>query len=89
MKINDMIVLLPVSIITTALKFARFDLNSEDKKFIAENIANENVVRFADFLIYTLASAQIQYMADDEEKLFIMDNILSTMSANIRNLLKN
>ena len=37
MKINDMIVLLPVSIITTALKFARFDLNSEDKKFIAEN----------------------------------------------------
>lgn len=59
------------------------------KKFIAENVANENVVRFADFLIYTLASAQIQYMADDEEKLIIMDNIISTMSANIRNLLKN
>ena len=59
------------------------------KKFIAENIANENVVRFADFLVYTLASAQIQYMADDEEKLIIMDNIISTMSANIRNLLKN
>ena len=58
-------------------------------KFIAENVANENVVRFADFLIYTLASAQIQYMADDEEKLIIMDNIISTMSANIRNLLKN
>ena len=37
MKIKDMIVLLPVSIITTALKFARFYLNSEDKKFIAEN----------------------------------------------------
>lgn len=59
------------------------------KKFIAKNVANENVVRFADFLIYTLASAQIQYMADDEEKLIIMDNILSTMSTNIRNLLKN
>ena len=59
------------------------------KKFIAENVANENVVRFADFFIYTLASAQIQYMADDEEKLIIMDNIISTMSANIRNLLKN
>lgn len=59
------------------------------KKFIAENVATENVVRFADFLIYTLASAQIQYMADDEEKLIIMDNIISTMSANIRNLLKN
>ena len=59
------------------------------KKFIAENVANENVVRFADFLIYTLASAQIQYMADDEEKLIIMDNIISTMSTNIRNLLKN
>lgn len=59
------------------------------KKFIAENVSNENVIRFADFLIYTLASAQIQYMADDEEKLYIMDNIISTMSANIRNLLKN
>ena len=59
------------------------------KKFIAENVANPNVVKFADFLIYTLASAQIQYMADDEEKLFIMDNIISTMSTNIRNLLKN
>lgn len=59
------------------------------KKFIAENVSNENVIRFADFLIYTLASAQIQYMADDEEKLIIMDNIISTMSANIRNLLKN
>ena len=59
------------------------------KKFIAENASNENVIRFADFLIYTLASAQIQYMADDEEKLYIMDNIISTMSANIRNLLKN
>lgn len=59
------------------------------KKFIAENVSNENVVRFADFLIYTLASAQIQYMADDEEKLDIMENIISTMSANIRNLLKN
>lgn len=59
------------------------------KKFIAENVANENVVKFADFLIYTLASAQIQYMADDEEKLIIVDNIISTMSTNIRNLLKN
>ena len=37
MKIEDMIVLLPVSIVTTVLKFARFDLNSEDKKYIAEN----------------------------------------------------
>lgn len=35
MKIEDMIVLLPVSIVTTVLKFARFDLNSEDKKYIA------------------------------------------------------
>ena len=37
MKIEDMIVLLPISIVTTVLKFARFDLNSEDKKYIAEN----------------------------------------------------
>lgn len=59
------------------------------KKFIAENVSNQNIVRFADFFVYTLASAQIQYMADDEEKLYIMDNIISTMSTNIRNLLKN
>lgn len=37
MKIKDMIVLVPVSFLTTALKFARFDLNDEDKKYIGEN----------------------------------------------------
>ena len=37
MKIKDMIVLVPVSFLTTALKFARFDLNDKDKKYIGEN----------------------------------------------------
>ena len=58
------------------------------KRFIADNVANEKVIIFADFFVYTLASAQIQYMADDEERLSIIENIISTMSTNIRNLLK-
>lgn len=57
------------------------------QKFIAENLDNKNVIKIADFLIYTLASAQIQFMADDDEKSTIMSNIISTMSTNMRNLL--
>lgn len=56
-------------------------------KFIGENVENENVIKIADFFIYTLASAQIQFMADDDEKSIIMNNIISTMSTNMRNLL--
>lgn len=56
-------------------------------KFIGENVDNENVIKIADFFIYTLASAQIQFMADDYEKSIIMNNIISTMSTNMRNLL--
>ena len=57
------------------------------QKLISENIENEKVIQIVDFLFYTLASAQIQYMADDDDKVCIMDNIISTMSANMRNLL--
>lgn len=56
------------------------------QKLISENIENEKIIQIVDFLFYTLASAQIQYMADDD-KIYIMDNIISTMSANMRNLL--
>ncbi len=57
------------------------------QKLIVENIENQNVIKIADFFIYTLASAQIQFMADDEEKSLIMSSIISTMSTNMRNLL--
>lgn len=57
------------------------------QKLIIENIDNPNVIKIADFFIYTLASAQIQFMADDEEKNLIMNTIISTMSTNMRNLL--
>lgn len=57
------------------------------QKLISENIENEKIIQIVDFLFYTLASAQIQYMADDDDKVCIMDNIISTMSANMRNLL--
>lgn len=57
------------------------------KKFLAENAENENVIQIADFFIYTLASAQLQYIADDNVKSVIMNSIISTMSTNMRNLL--
>lgn len=57
------------------------------QKLIVENIENPNVIKIADFFIYTLAFAQIQFMADDEEKNLIMSSIISTMSTNMRNLL--
>lgn len=57
------------------------------QNFIAENADNENVIKIADFFIYTLASAQIQFIADDNDKYMIMNNIISTMSTNMRNLL--
>lgn len=57
------------------------------QKLISENVGNSNVIKIADFLVYTLASAQIQFMADDDEKSIIMNSIISTMSTNMRNLL--
>ena len=57
------------------------------KRFIADNVSNGNIVKFIDFFIYALASAQIEWLADDDTKYETLGTIISTMSTNIRNLL--
>jgi len=57
------------------------------QKLIAANAENESVILIADFFIYTLAAAQIQYMADDSLKYMLINGIISTMSTNMRTLL--
>lgn len=56
-------------------------------KFVVENKDNRSLVTSVDFLIYSLATAQIQAMGDDEDKAIMIDNIISTMSTNMRALL--
>lgn len=57
------------------------------QKFMAENSENENVIKIADYLIYTFASAQILWMADGDDRYDIINSIITTMSTNMRNLL--
>ncbi len=56
-------------------------------RFVIENKDNQHLVTSVDFLIYSLASAQIQAMGDDEQKAIMVENIISTMSTNMRALL--
>ena len=56
-------------------------------RFVIENKDNQHLVTSVDFLIYSLASAQIQAMGDDENKAIMVENIISTMSTNMRALL--
>ena len=56
-------------------------------RFVIENKDNQHLVTSVDFLIYSLAAAQIQAMGDDENKAIMVENIISTMSTNMRALL--
>jgi hypothetical protein len=56
-------------------------------RFVIENKDNQHLVTSVDFLIYSLATAQIQAMGDDEDKAIMVENIISTMSTNMRALL--
>lgn len=57
------------------------------ERFVVENKDNQHLVTSVDFLIYSLATAQIQAMGDDEDKAVMVENIISTMSTNMRALL--
>ena len=57
------------------------------ERFVVENKDNQNLVTSVDFLIYSLATAQIQAMGDDQDKAVMVENIISTMSTNMRALL--
>lgn len=56
-------------------------------RFVKENADNKTLVTSVDFLIYSLAAAQIQAIGDDEEKAQMIENIISIMSTNMKVLL--
>lgn len=56
-------------------------------RFVRENADNKTLVTSVDFLIYSLAVAQIQAIGDDDEKAEMIENIISMMSTNMKVLL--
>lgn len=56
-------------------------------RFVRENADNKTLVTSVDFLIYSLAAAQIQAIGEDEDKAQMIENIISTMSTNMKVLL--
>ncbi|MDE7282022.1 MAG: ATP-binding protein [Lachnospiraceae bacterium] len=56
-------------------------------RFVKENQDNKTLVTSVDFLIYSLAVAQIQAVGEDNDKAIMVDNIISTMSINMKVLL--
>lgn len=56
-------------------------------RFVKENADNKTLVTSVDFLIYSLAAAQIQAIGDDDEKAQMIENIISIMSTNMKVLL--
>lgn len=57
------------------------------ERFVTSNRDNKTLVSSVDFLIYSLASAQILAAGDDDEKSAMVENIISIMSNNMRTLL--
>lgn len=57
------------------------------RRFVKENQNNKTLVTSVDFLIYSLAVAQIQAAGEDGDKLAMVENIISTMSINMKILL--
>lgn len=56
-------------------------------RFVRENSDNKTLVTSVDFLIYSLAAAQIQAIGEDEDKAQMIENIISIMSTNMKVLL--
>lgn len=56
-------------------------------RFVKENQENKTLITSVDFMIYSLAAAQIQAIGEDDEKAIMVENIISTMSTNMKVLL--
>lgn len=56
-------------------------------RFVRENADNKTLVTSVDFLIYSLAVAQIQAIGKDDDKAQMIENVISTMSTNMKVLL--
>ncbi|MEA2174530.1 MAG: hypothetical protein QOD00_2122 [Blastocatellia bacterium] len=62
------------------------------QRFILDNKDNPSMVSATDFLVYSLAAAELVYRPDDNEEIYedrcaMMENIRSTVSSNMRQLL--
>jgi hypothetical protein len=56
------------------------------KRFVLENVQDKRIVAASDFLIYSLACAELMWFTN-EETLELIHNLKSVMSANMRTLL--
>lgn len=62
------------------------------QRFVLENKENVSIVNATDFLVYSLAAAEMVYNADDDEETYekrqaMMENIRAVVSNNMRQLL--
>jgi len=56
------------------------------QRFVVDNISNERLVTAVDYLIYSMASAELKLRSDDET-VELLSNLRSIMSSNMRTLL--
>ncbi len=55
------------------------------RRFILENVQDKKIVAASDFLIYSLACAELMWFTNDET-VELIHNLKSVMSTNMRNL---
>jgi hypothetical protein len=56
------------------------------KRFVLENVQDKKIVAASDFLVYSLACAELMWFTN-EDTLELINNLKSVMSANMRTLL--
>lgn len=57
------------------------------QRFVLENIQDKKMVSAADFLVYSLACAELMWFNDNEDAIVLLNNMKTVMSANMRTLL--
>jgi hypothetical protein len=57
------------------------------QRFVLENIQDKKIVSAADFLVYSLACAELMWFNNSEDTIMLLNNLKTVMSANMRTLL--
>src|SRR6266851_1858716 len=57
------------------------------KRFVLENVQDKKIVAASDFLIYSLACAELMWFIGNDETVELIHNLKTVMSANMRTLL--
>ena len=57
------------------------------ERFVLSNTDNKDLVTAVDYLIYSIATSQLKVLSDSDEKIEIIDQLISVMSNNMRILL--